>query len=150
MANGFGNFAKIHNGANFFSILKIIALLGRFDDGLWAHDDCNHQSNKNHATLMNFPDAKFRYYIRHYICIKCQLGNRKRALRNKRLGDLESLGPKEWQSVQSDKLFRLLLFCATLPIMWRTYNWEGRGYHLPCIPTRSDYRTEELISWLKV
>ena len=49
----------------------------------------------------------FRHYIRHYICIKCQLGNRKRAPRNKRLGVLESLGLKEWESVQSAKHFRL-------------------------------------------
>ena len=50
----------------------------------------------------------FCHYIRHYICIKCQLGNRKRASRKKRLGVLESLGPKEWESVQSAKHFRLV------------------------------------------
>ena len=56
----------------------------------------------------------FRHYIWHYIRIKSQLGNRKRAPRIKRLGDLESLGPKEWESVQSAKHFRLSFFCATL------------------------------------
>ena len=30
-----------------------------FDDGVLVEDDCNHQSNENHATLANFEDMCF-------------------------------------------------------------------------------------------
>ena len=51
----------------------------------------------------------FRHYIQHYIRTKSWLGNRKRAPKNQRLGFLESLGPRQWESERSAMTFWLFL-----------------------------------------
>ena len=67
----------------------------------------------------------FRHYIQHYIHTKSEIGRQKRAPRNKRLGFLEPLGPKEWETARAGVIFWLFRFCATLKSFFPSKSGAG-------------------------